>query len=204
LKALPESCALAKELGSRSLIILAGDHLAGVPDGDQRQALTDALVQAAEIAASYGVTLVLEPLNTRVDHPGYFLDSTDEALAIIGDVSSTHLRLLYDVYHSFTMGEDVAAVVARAGPLIGYVHVADAPGRHEPGTGLIDWQLVLDALARCDYDGPIGLEYMPTVDSGESLRLIRDALGSQERRTNQGRGTTLVTNRGRTSDEYRA
>jgi len=179
LRPLPESCAVADRLGARSLIVLSGDRLPGVADEDQRQALTDVLSRAARIAAQYEVTLVLEPLNTRVDHPDSFLDHTEQALAIIREVASSHLKLLYDVYHSVAMHEDLLAAVGEAGPLIGHVHLADFPGRHEPGTGEIDWQSTLAAIRECGYDGPIGLEYVPSGDSAESLAFIRQALEAQ-------------------------
>jgi hydroxypyruvate isomerase len=179
LQTLSESCRRAVDLESASLIVLAGDRLPDVSEADQRQSLVDVLGQAVEVAALYDVTLVLEPLNTRVDHPTYFLASTIDALAIVREIDNPHLKLLYDVYHSVTMGEDVAAVIENAGPLIGHVHFADAPGRHEPGTGQVDWQETLDAIARCGYEGAIGLEYTPTGDSTESLKLIREALRRQ-------------------------
>jgi hydroxypyruvate isomerase len=179
LRALPESCAVANKLGARSLIVLSGDRLPEVADDDQRQALSDVLSRAARIAAQREVMLVLEPLNTRVDHPDSFLDRTEQALAIIRDVDSSHLKLLYDVYHSVAMHEDPAGAVGKAGPLIGHVHVADFPGRHEPGTGQIDWQRTLAAIRECGYDGPIGLEYVPSGDSAASLSFIHQAVEGQ-------------------------
>lgn len=176
LDALHESCALANKLATRKLIVLAGDNVSDVPHADQRANLIEGLARAAAIAAQHEVTLVLEPLNTRIDHPGHFLDSTTDAAAITQTVGSSHLKLLYDVYHSVTMGEDVPAVVAEAAPFIGHIHVADSPGRHEPGTGQIDWSSTIAAIARSGYDGAIGLEYLPTTSSSESLTAIRKAL----------------------------
>src|SRR5206468_2209339 len=115
LRALPQSCALANQLGCGTLIVLAGDRLPDIADADQREALTEVLSLAANVAAAYDVTLVLEPLNTSVDHPGYFLDGTAEAVIIIREVGSPHLKLLYDVYHSAAMNEDIAAVLSEAG-----------------------------------------------------------------------------------------
>jgi len=139
----------------------------------QRDAITEALLRAAPIASKAGVRLLLEPLNTRVDHPGYFLDSTAEALEVINDVDDPAVRLLYDLYHSIVMGEDPQQVLAGSGHLVGHVHVADVPGRHEPGTGTIDWPLQLAALRSAEYSGAIGLEYKPSRDTESSLELIR-------------------------------
>jgi hydroxypyruvate isomerase len=176
LDALHASCALANKLETRKLIVLAGDNVSDVPHADQRANIIEGLARAAAIAAQHEVTLVLEPLNTRIDHPGHFLDSTTDAAAITQTVGSSHLKLLYDVYHSVTMGEDLPAVVAEAAPFIGHIHVADSPGRHEPGTGQIDWSSTIAAIARSGYDGAIGLEYLPTTSSSESLTAIRKAL----------------------------
>jgi hydroxypyruvate isomerase len=182
LRALPDSCRLANELAARTLIVLAGDRLPDAIEEEQRKRLVDVLGRAAEIAAQYDVTLALEPLNTRIDHRNYFLDNTDDAISIVREVSSPHLRLLYDIYHSVTMGENVDDVLKRAGALIGHVHVADFPGRHEPGTGEIDWSRALGAVGRCGYDGAIGLEYLPTGDMPQALRVIRRALGDHDQR----------------------
>jgi len=153
--------------------VVSGDARPGVERSRQRDAITEALLRAAPIASKAGVRLLLEPLNTRVDHPGYFLDSTAEALEVINDVDDPAVRLLYDLYHSIVMGEDPQQVLAGSGHLVGHVHVADVPGRHEPGTGTIDWPLQLAALRSAEYSGAIGLEYKPSRDTESSLELIR-------------------------------
>jgi hydroxypyruvate isomerase len=153
--------------------VVSGDARPGVERSRQRDAITEALVRAAPIASKAGVRLLLEPLNTRVDHPGYFLDSTAEALEVIDDVADPAVRLLYDLYHSIVMGEDPKEVLALSGHLVGHVHIADVPGRHEPGTGTIDWPLQLAALRSAEYSGAIGLEYKPSRDTQSSLEFIR-------------------------------
>lgn len=168
-----QSTELAVRLNARNLIVVSGDARRDVERSSQRDALTEALKRAAPIASVGGVRLLLEPLNTRVDHPGYFLDSTAEGLDVIRDVNDPSVRLLYDLYHSVVMGEDPHHVLAGSGHLVGHVHIADAPGRHEPGTGTIDWPLQLAALRKAGYSGPIGLEYQPSRDTVSSLRLIR-------------------------------
>ena len=92
--------------------MVSGDARPGVERSRQRDAITEALLRAAPIASKAGVRLLLEPLNTRVDHPGYFLDSTAEALEVINDVDDPAVRLLYDLYHSIVMGEDPQQVLA--------------------------------------------------------------------------------------------
>jgi hydroxypyruvate isomerase len=173
LEGVERSAQLATRLETRSLIIVTGDTLPRVSRMRQRDAITQALVRAAPIASAAGVQLVLEPLNTRVDHPGYFLDSTAEGLDIVREVNHPSMRLLYDLYHSMAMGEEPEHVLAGSGHLVGHVHIADVPGRHEPGTGRIDWPRQLAALRKAGYSGAIGLEYMPTRDTESSLELIR-------------------------------
>lgn len=177
LRGVEDSSRLAPRMHALNLIVLAGDALAGVDPAEQRRELTRALRQAAPLAASQGVGVLLEPLNTRVDHPGYFLDSTTEALDIVRQVGHPAVRLLYDLYHSVVMGEEPEAVLAGAGQLVGHVHIADAPGRHQPGTGAIDWLKQLAALREAGYTGALGLEYMPMGPTDESLAFIRELAG---------------------------
>ena len=168
-----QSCEVAHRLGARNLIVVSGDTRAGVDRMEQRDALTQVLRCAAPIASAAGVGLLLEPLNTRIDHKGYFLDSTPEALDVIRDVGHPALRLLYDMYHSIVMGEEPGDVLAGSGSLIGHVHIADVPGRHEPGTGAVEWRRHLGALKSAGYARSIGLEYVPLRDTESSLEFIR-------------------------------
>jgi hydroxypyruvate isomerase len=161
--------------------VVSGDTLPDVPRAGQRDAIVQALQRAAPIAAAAGVRLVLEPLNTIVDHKGYFLDSTSEAIEIIRRVDHPAVRLLYDLYHSIVMGEPPGEVLAGCGDLIGHVHIADVPGRHEPGSGTIDWGKQLTALRDVDYGGLLGLEFMPLQDTVSSLTFIRGLLTANPR-----------------------
>jgi hydroxypyruvate isomerase len=135
------------------------------------------LKQAAALAEAAGVMIVLEPLNDRVEHPGMWLVSTTKGLALVDAVGSPNLRLLYDVYHSATMGEDLEAVLTGRMDLVHHVQIADVPGRNEPGTGGLDWAEVIATLKRLGYAGDLGLEYRPTLPSVESLAKARAALG---------------------------
>lgn len=172
LRGIQQSTELAVRLNAHNLIVVSGDARLDVERSRQRDAITEALKRAARIASAGGIRLLLEPLNTRVDHPAYFLDSTTEGLEVIRDVDDPSVRLLYDLYHSVVMGEDPRDVLAGSGHLVGHVHIADAPGRHEPGTGTIDWPLQLAALRKAGYSGPIGLEYQPSRDTASSLEFI--------------------------------
>lgn len=170
LQGLRETIPIAARLGTTRLIVLSGDTLPGVPAAAQRDAVITALRAAAPIAEAAGITLLLEPLNTVRDHIGYFLDRTADGLDIIDAVASPAVRLLYDIYHSAMMGEDPAVVLAGRGDRVGYVHAADTNGRHEPGSGTIDWAHVRATLAGLGYTGPIGLEFRPAADTNAALR----------------------------------
>jgi hydroxypyruvate isomerase len=111
------------------------------------------------LAGGYGVTLLLEPLNTALDHRGCFLDNSDLGVQIVQQVNSPQMRLLFDIYHMSMMGEDALAEIEKKKPWISYLHVADRPGRHQPGTGEIDYRAIAIMLKRIGYSGYIGMEF---------------------------------------------
>lgn len=162
LMGLAQSAATAKQLGAPVMIAQAGNMREGVSRQEQHEAIVQCLTKAADILAGTGVTLALEPLNDRVDHPGYFLTSTREGLDIVDEVNRPEIRLLYDLYHSFVMDEDIAEVLEGRVDRIVHAHLADHPGRNEPGTGRMDWQAWVAWLKDNGYDGLMGLEYRPT------------------------------------------
>lgn len=178
LQGLRETVPVAQRFGTRNLIVLSGDTLNGVPREEQHAAVRDALKEAAPLAEDAGVMLNLEPLNTRVDHVGYFLDSTAEGLQIVEEVASPSVRLLYDVYHSAVMDEDPREVLRGRVGLVGHLHVADSPGRHEPGSGRVPLESFLRWLEEQGYPGFVGLEFFPT---GDSVRALEDTLALVDR-----------------------
>lgn len=173
LEGLKRSIEVAQRLGAPALIAQAGADLPGHPRSQQRAALATALGRSADILAGSGVVLMLEPLNTRVDHVGYFLPSTREGLDIVDEVGRPEIRLIYDIYHSAVMDEEIAEVLSGRLDRVVHVHLADAPGRHEPGSGSMDWQRRLAWLEAAGYTGLVGLEYKPTGPTLETLRALR-------------------------------
>ena len=115
---------------------------------------------------------MLEPLNTKVDHPGYYLAYTPQGLDIIEAVGSPKVKLLYDIYHSVVMGETPSEALDGRVHLIGHVHLADAPGWGKPGLGEMRWKELLDWLAEQGYKGDVGLEFRPTGDTLGSLKRL--------------------------------
>lgn len=172
LQGVQDSLAIAQRLGSPHLVVVAGLNAPDRSWEDQHTAVVDVLRRAACILEGTAVTLLLEPLNSRVDHIGTFLDRTADGLDIVREVDRPELRLLFDAYHALVMDEDIAAELDGAIDLIGHVQIADVPGRHQPGTGKIDWSDQLRTLARLGYRGAIGLEYQPTGSTDASLTVI--------------------------------
>lgn len=172
LEGLRRSIETARTLGAPALIAQAGADLPGRSRAEQRAALVSCLARAADVLKGSGVVLMVEPLNTRVDHVGYFLPSTTEGLDIIDEVNRPEIRLVYDIYHSAVMDEEISEVLKGRLDRVAHVHLADAPGRHEPGSGTMDWQRRLKWLTDNGYRGLVGLEYMPTERTVKSLSAL--------------------------------
>jgi hydroxypyruvate isomerase len=175
LEGLKSSIDVARRLKAPVLIAQTGDDLPGRTRGEQRAALAACLARAADVLEGSGVVLAVEPLNTLVDHRGYYLSSTTEGLDIIDNVGRPEIRIVYDIYHSAVMGEEIGAVLAGRVDRVAHAHLADAPGRHEPGSGELDWRDRVAWLRANGYSGPIGLEYMPTGATTASLEVLRGA-----------------------------
>jgi hydroxypyruvate isomerase len=167
------SSRVAAEVGCPFVVVLAGDAIPDKPRSTQHRTIVDGLRLAAPLAEASGVTLLLENLNSRVDHVGHYLDSATEALDIIDEVGHPSVRMLFDLYHSVTMGERPEEVLAGRLDRVAHVQIADVPGRHEPGSGTIDWPAVIGWLAVIGYEGRVGLEVVPTGDTLQSVAYIR-------------------------------
>jgi len=176
---LRRSLDLANSLGTTMLVVHAGYGVPGRSSADQWQAAADGLRAAGSVAGSAGVTLLVEPLNSTTDHPGYFLDSLPAARTLIAEVGQPSVRLLLDVYHMWLMHPDLVAQLPTIAAETAHLHVADAPGRHEPGTGRIAWPEVMRQLSAGDYRGLIGLEYWPTSAPADALNKTRALLAIQ-------------------------
>lgn len=175
---LDEGVEIAAMLGTPRIVVGSGTGFGGSKRQVQLDKLIEIYLKAIDQIDGSGITLVLEPVNGRVDHPGALLDRTSEAVYVARGVGSPFFGVLYDLYHSTVEGENVEAELENAGSLIRYVQLADAPGRGEPGTGDIDWPTALAALRASGYDGPIGLEYYPQTPSPDSVSYIRELAAS--------------------------
>jgi len=169
-----ESIETASDLGCPTLIATTGPDVDGLDRETQYENVVEVLSTVAPDAEEAGVTLALEPLNTAVDHPGYYLTSSAEGFDIVDDVDSPGVRLLYDVYHQQITEGNVIQTVTENVDRIGHVHVADVPGRHEPGTGELNYANVFSALDDAGYDGYVGCEFRPTGDPESAMDAVLD------------------------------
>jgi hydroxypyruvate isomerase len=150
----------ATVLGCPQLNCLAGIRPPDVDEKDARNTLVGNLRYAAPRLKAAGLKLLIEPINTR-DLPNFFLCRTAQALDIIDAVGADNVFVQYDVYHMQVMGGDLAPTIERHLPRIGHIQIADSPGRHEPGTGEINYTFLLGFMDRVGYAGWIGCEYNP-------------------------------------------
>jgi hydroxypyruvate isomerase len=169
----------ARTLGCERVNCLAGLAPAGV----DRKVLEDVFVEnlryAAPRFADAGIKLVIEAINTKVDIPGFFLNGSKQAFDIIDRVGSDNLYLQYDIYHMQVMEGDLARTIEANLDRIQHIQIADHPGRHEPGTGEINYPFLYDHLDRIGYDGWVGAEYRPAATTEAGLGWFRALKGTR-------------------------
>lgn len=163
-----QALAYAEALEVAQLNCLAGRRLDGVEPARQWATLVANVGYAAERVRAAGRRLVVEPVNT-FDIPGFLLPTTDDALRLLDDVGDGDVRLQFDAYHVHRMGGDPAARLSGLLGRVGHVQIADDPGRHQPGTGEVDFAALFAVLDGGAYEGAVGLEYVPTPDTAGSL-----------------------------------
>lgn len=177
LEGLARSIEWAKRLDTKLLISQVGQSN-DLSDAEQKQHVIDGLKRCVPLLEEAGITLAIEPLNTRVDHPGYFMASSDLAADIINQVGSPHVQILYDFYHQQVTEGDIFRRSEALIDRIGHVHIAGNPGRMEPDRGEIDLGHLLAHLDRIAYDGYVGLEYQPQDPVEIGLMQLREFGGS--------------------------
>jgi len=158
----------ATALRCKQLNCLAGIAPAGVDRDKVRATFVSNLRFAADKLGAAGIKVLTEPVNS-FDIPGFFLTGTGQALDIMKDVGSTNLYLLYDIYHMQRMEGELANTIKANLPRIAHFQLADNPGRHEPGTGEINYRFLFGFLDTIGYDGWIGCEYRPLGKTADGL-----------------------------------
>lgn len=156
--------------GCNSGIVTSGNIFDDMSLDEHKKNLTEAMHLAGELAAKKSFQLNLEPLNTLVDHAGYYLDSREDAIDIIKGAALENVKILYDIYHMEIMTGNQIDFIIKNIDYIGHFHSAGVPGRHELFNGETNYPFILNAIEKAGYQGYFGLEYMPLFESGESLR----------------------------------
>ena len=162
-KAVEKGCAIAKQLNCKLMTVVGGNDVAGMTQEQMHEQIIIGLKKAAPIAEANDITLILEPMNIRVDHKGHCLYGSPASIKIIEAVGSSHVKLNWDLYHMHITEGDLCGHL-REGvqkKAIGYLQLADHPGRNEPGTGEIHYNRVLKEAYDLGYRGFVGLELRP-------------------------------------------
>lgn len=171
----------ARTLGCPQLNCLAGIAPAGHSPGELFDTFVDNLRYAAKQLSLAGLRLLIEPINTR-DRPGFYLCRSTQAMEIIDSVSEENLFLQFDVYHTQIMQGDIVRNFEAQRERIRHVQIADNPGRHEPGTGELNFDFILDSLDAMGYEGWVSCEYSPSTNTEESLAWARRYLERSQAR----------------------
>lgn len=171
-----EACRI---LGVRSIISQTGNVLDGVPRDQQRQTMVETLKRCAPLLEEAGMVLEVEPLNGLVDHAGHFLQRSDESVDVIDQVGSQNVKLVFDVYHQQITEGNVIRNATGYIDRINHYHIADNPGRKQPGTGEMNYVNILRAIKNTGFSGFVGLECGFTVDTDEAIQQFKEDILSQ-------------------------
>jgi len=171
---------VAEQLECPAIIMLSGNRDGALSHDAQHESCVEGLKRAADIAEKKKVTLLLENIDPE-ENPKYFLTSVAEGLQIVGEVNHLRVKFLYDFYHEQIAEGNLIEKLEKRIDSIGVVHVADVPGRHEPGTGEINYANIFKKLASLNFEGRVAMEFLPTNDPVASLRAARLLAASSAR-----------------------
>ncbi|WP_371018389.1 TIM barrel protein [Pseudalkalibacillus sp. JSM 102089] len=176
LSGLTETIEACKRLGTTSIITQTGNVMIDAPVKMQQEAMIETLKRSAALCEESGMVLEVEPLNGLVDHEGHFLQYSDQAVSIIDQVDSPHVKLLFDVYHQQITEGNVIRNATNYRNRIHHYHIADNPGRNQPGTGELNYLNILKAIKETGFDGFIGLECGYTIETDRALVEFRETI----------------------------
>jgi hydroxypyruvate isomerase len=177
LKEIAAGCRVAKQLDCRMMTVVGGNDQPGMTQEQMHANIITGLKKAAPIAEDHDVMLILEPMNIRVDHKGHCLYGSPAAIAICQEVGSSHVKINWDLYHMQITEGDLCGRLREgfAADQIGYLQLADNPGRNEPGTGEVHYNRVLQEAHKLGYRYYIGLECRPKADELTAARRVAAA-----------------------------
>ncbi|WP_263379254.1 hydroxypyruvate isomerase family protein [Granulicella paludicola] len=163
----------ARALNCPQIILLSGKLLDSVSPAAQRQASIDNLKRASELAAEHNIEIVIEPID-RLENPTIYLSTVADAFDIVRSAARPNLKVLYDLFHEQRDHGNLLEKLTKNIDLIGLIHIADVPGRNEPGTGEINFANIYRELARLHYSRYLAMEFYPTHDPVATLRNARE------------------------------
>jgi len=177
-RGLDQALEYAAQLGNRSVHVMAGLIRADQNRAAHREVYVKNLAHAASAAASAGISIVIEPINTR-DIPGFFLNRQDDAQAICAEVGANNLKVQFDCYHCQIVEGDIAVKLQRDIAGIGHIQIAGVPDRHEPDLGELHYPYLFERIDALGYTGWIGCEYRPRAGTSAGLGWARPYLHNQ-------------------------
>jgi hydroxypyruvate isomerase len=183
LKDVDNAIVYAQKLEVPMIILMAGNEIPGRTHEEQYASLLEGAKQAGERAARADVLLIVEPLNSKVNHKGFFLTNCTEGLKLVKETDNPHVKLLFDIYHEQVQVGNPIPVLQEAVDHVAVFHVADAPGRHDPGTGTMDWTAIYKAIQKTGYKGYVTMEYLPAGEQVASLIKAVDGFRAAVRST---------------------
>jgi hydroxypyruvate isomerase len=148
---------------------MSGNAIAGRTHDEQYGSLLEGAKRAGDLAAEAKLTMIVEPLNSLVNHKGFFLTTCTEGLKLIREVDNPHVRLLFDLYHEQVQQGNVIRTLTEAAPEVAVFHVADNPGRNDPGTGEMNYANIYKAIQKTGFAGYLTMEYLPLGEPVASL-----------------------------------
>jgi hydroxypyruvate isomerase len=173
-----QAIVFAKKMDIPQIILMSGDEIPGKTHDEQYASLLEGTKRAGDLAAKANVTLIVEPLNAKVNHKGFFLTTCVEGLKLMKDVDNPHVKLLFDIYHEQVQLGNVIQTLTQAAPHVAVFHIADNPGRNDPGTGEMNYTNIYKAIQKTGYGGYICMEYLPLAEPVASLKKAVDHMRS--------------------------
>jgi hydroxypyruvate isomerase len=162
-----------QRLDSKQIILVSGKRVEGAAAGEQHKTCVETLKRAGALLKDAGIVAVIEPID-RLENPPIYLDGVEEAFEIVREVGSPNVKVLYDLYHEQRTHGNLIEKLEKNIDAVALIHIADVPGRHEPGTGEVNYRNVYRKLVELKYKGGIAMEFYPTGDVVETLRKARE------------------------------
>jgi len=172
------SIGYARKLEIPQIILMSGNAIEGRTHDEQYASLLEGAKRAGDLAAEAKIAMIVEPLNSLVNHKGFFLTTCTEGHKLIREVDNPHVRLLFDLYHEQVQQGNVIRTLTDAEPEVAVFHVADNPGRNDPGTGEMNYPNIYKAIQKTGFSGYLTMEYLPLGDQVASLTKAVDGFRS--------------------------